>query len=302
MGAKAGLQGHIQDRRVGLAQEFAGALQSQTHVIGARRHAEMAQEETLDLADGEADRAGELHGGQRIFEVIGHEFHDLAQLFRLAVQIPFAANALAVGGGADSLVLKLVGNFRGERGAKIGPDDFQHQVDGRGAARAGIALAINFKNIAGALDVGIFFAESGTVFPMDRAAVAGHEACIGQHLTAQNEAAQRPSPSANGAKGRKNSRLVWHVGRKRTADKQDIGLGHVRDRMVNIDAHVIGCRDRCPCGRHCLPGVEILAAQAVGRTDDINCCGQRKHAEPVGQQEREKAALGICSGHAPFVI
>ena len=79
-------------------------------------------------------------------------------------------------------MLELVGDFGGERGAKIGLDDFQHQVDGRRAAGAGVALAVDLENIAGAFNVREFLAEGGAVFPMDRAAVAVHQPGVGQHF------------------------------------------------------------------------------------------------------------------------
>ena len=44
------MEGDVKDWGVGLAQELAGAFEAERHVVGAGRHAEMAQEQTLDLA------------------------------------------------------------------------------------------------------------------------------------------------------------------------------------------------------------------------------------------------------------
>ena len=74
----------FQDGLIGLAQEFARALQAQAHVIATRRHVEMFKEQPLDLAHGEFDRFGKFARGQRILEIIGHQFHDFAQFFRAA--------------------------------------------------------------------------------------------------------------------------------------------------------------------------------------------------------------------------
>ena len=63
------------------------------------------------------------------------------QLLRLAGQVAFRPDALAVAGRADALVLELVGDPVGEVGAEIAAHDLQHQVDRGGAAGAGVALA-----------------------------------------------------------------------------------------------------------------------------------------------------------------
>src|SRR3546814_19990206 len=66
-------------------------------------------------------------------------------------------------------------------------------VDGRGAAGAGEAVAVDLEQLAGHLDVGEVLAEAGQVLPVDGAAVAVEQAGPGEHVAA---GADRPDVGA----------------------------------------------------------------------------------------------------------
>ena len=64
----------------------------------------------------------------------------------------------------------------------IAAHNLQHQVDRRRAAGAGVALAVDLEDVAGAFDVRKPLHEAGAVFPMDGAAVAFELAGLGEHV------------------------------------------------------------------------------------------------------------------------
>ena len=69
MGCEAGRQGNIQDRRIGVPKQLARSFQAYGHVIPTRGAAQVAQEEALNLAQGEANPAGDLERRQWVFQV-----------------------------------------------------------------------------------------------------------------------------------------------------------------------------------------------------------------------------------------
>ena len=68
-------------------------------------------------------------------------------------------------------------------------DPVQHQVERRGAARAGEAVAVDLEQVGGHLDLGELLDEAGQVLPVDGAAMAVEQAGARQHMRA---GAERP--------------------------------------------------------------------------------------------------------------
>ena len=103
---------------MGLAQEFAGTLKSQAHVITPRCHIEVAQEKPLHLPHRQPNGLGQAHRRFRLFKIIGHKFDDLAQLLRLACKVTFRADTLAIRLRADALMVKLFATSLARAGLK----------------------------------------------------------------------------------------------------------------------------------------------------------------------------------------
>ena len=85
-------------------------------------------------------------------------------------------HALAVGRVADPLVDELLGDRRRERAPVLAPDQMQHEIERRRAARAGEAVAVDLEELGGHLEIGVGLGEAGEVLPMQRAAVALEQA------------------------------------------------------------------------------------------------------------------------------
>src|SRR3546814_5554929 len=102
-------------------------------------------------------------------------------------------DALAVVLVADALVHELVGDAGGELVTVLAGDHVQHHVDGRGAAGAGEAVAVDLEQLAGHLDVGEVLAEAGQVLPVDGAAVAVEQAGRSEEPTSELQSLMRIS-------------------------------------------------------------------------------------------------------------
>lgn len=297
MGGEAGGDGDVEDGHVGLAQELAGAFEAQAHVVAAGRHREMAQEQALDLAHGQARPLRQLNRRQGLVEMVGHGFHDAAQLVGLGGQVALGAHALAVGGRADALVLELVGHQIGEVGTVIGADDLQHQVDRGRAARAGVALAVDLEHVAGALDLGEFFLKAGAVLPVDGAAEPVELAGFGQDVRADRKAAERRTLAAQRAQGGERLALAGEFEREACANEQDIHGAKVGHGIIDLERQAVRRRHRIAIDGHGGPGIAVVAEQAIGRAHRIDGGREAEHREFVDEQEGEVAGGRERFGH-----
>lgn len=125
-----------------------------------------------------------------MFQIVRHKFDDLAQRHGLAGQVAARTNALPVTGGTDTLVLKLSGDLVGDGRAQVAPNDLQEQIHRRRATGGRVALSIDLVDVACAFDIGKFFLEARTVFPVDGAAMAFELTRFGQYVTAKRESAK----------------------------------------------------------------------------------------------------------------
>eukprot|EP01132_Coremiostelium_polycephalum_P008723 gene8723-10721_t len=300
MGRESRCQRHVENRRMRLSQQLARPLQPQAHVVAPRRHVEMAQKQALHLPDGQADSLGQPHRRFRLFEIVGHQLDDLAQLLGFSGQVPLGPDALAIGLRADALMVELVGHFIGKAGIEILPDDLQHQIDRGRPARAGIALAVDLENIAGAFDLRKTLLKTGAVFPMDRAAMPFELACFGEDVTADVEPAQRRTAPSQIAQRCDNLGFFLKFGGQPGADEENIGGGKLRQRILHIDLQTVRCGDWRTRGGHGGPPVEWLFRHTVGRAHCIDGSGKAEHREFVDKQKSEGSTDLEGFGHMLF--
>ena len=100
-------------------------------------------------------------------------------------------HVLAVLVVADALQNELVRNHGRNVLAEMALDDVQHQIQGRHAAGAGVAVAVNSEELAGKNDFGEFFLQRSHVLPMHHGLVLVQQTGLGQGVAPGTQGPQR---------------------------------------------------------------------------------------------------------------
>ena len=100
-------------------------------------------------------------------------------------------HVLAVLVVADTFQNELVRNHGRDVFAKVAFDDVQHQIQGRHAAGAGVAVAVNGEELAGKNDFGEFFFQRSHVLPMHHGLVFVQQTGFGQGVAPGTQRPQR---------------------------------------------------------------------------------------------------------------
>src|SRR5690606_16728416 len=138
-----------------------------------------------------------------------------------------------------------------------------------GTAGAGVALAVDLVDIAGALDVGKALHEAGAVLPVNGAAVAFELAGLGEQVGADRKRAQRPAAPAPVPERAEHLRLAGKLGRQPDGDEKDVNLRDAADAVIDLERYAVRGHHRLAIGRNRGPAVEIAAQQTVGRAERV---------------------------------
>ena len=135
---------------------------------------------------------------ERLLDVGLHDLDRADQLGVMHAQPHPQRHALAVVRAADAVDDALLGDLGRQLVAVRQRDPVQHQVERRGAARAGEAVAVDLVQVRGDRDLGERLEEARQVLPVDGAAMAVEQAGARQHVRAGAEGAdlrRRGGPS-----------------------------------------------------------------------------------------------------------
>lgn len=146
----------------------------------------------LQLAHGHFIEAGQLLQPKWLLQVGFHDRHHLAQLGLGAAKQGAQGHPLAFALATHAVAQQQFGGLGGDvLAAFFAGHQLQHHVHGRHTARAGVAVAVQFEQLARNDDTGELLLQRLHVFPVDGAAVTLEQLGLGQQVTARADAAQR---------------------------------------------------------------------------------------------------------------
>ena len=200
---------------------------------------------------------------------------------------------------AHAMVQHQFGDFEREVVAIIARDEMEHEIERRGAARAGKAVAIDFEQPRGDIERGEIFRKAGHILPMDRAAIAFEQpGPRQQHSAGTHRAEHRPHPRGTAQRGKQRGAAMAFGIEPRT-DHDHVGGLCFGQRAVGRDPGAIACGDNTAVDGCRLPVIKIGAAFAVGRTQRLDRRRIRHHREfgHDHEQETTRGAFGQGLGH-----
>ena len=132
------------------------------------RHAvQIALEEALDLPPRQAGRLGDFLQAERLLDVLLHQLRDADQAAVRHAYLRPQRDVLAIGVLAHAIDDELLGHQLRNARSQLSLYEVQHEVQGRGAARAGKAIAVDGEQLVADAHPGEFFAQRGKIFPMN---------------------------------------------------------------------------------------------------------------------------------------
>ena len=188
-------------------------------------------------------------------------------------------------GGPDPLVHELFGDPARELGAVREPDEVQHEVEGRGPARAGDPLAIDLEQVGGDLERRELLGEGLDVLPVDGAPVSVEQAGPCEQVRPGAEPADDPAPACDAPEPCRRVPIRLRMGIEPGADEERLAFARVGHRRVGRHPEPVARDDRAAVPGDDPPVIEASAAQAVGAVEGVYGRRERQHREPGDQKE-----------------
>ena len=285
---------HLDDRRIRLDEQVAGAVEPDLQIVARRRAAEIAPEQALDLAPRQARILGDLDQRQRLGDVGFHQLDDEEQLGVLQAEPGAERQPLAVGRRAHAVGQRLLADLRDDLLVEMLADQVQHHVERGGAAGAGVAIAVDLEEVGIDLRLRKALREGRQRFPVDGAAAAFQDAGVGEHPGAGIEradadllAVERGDPGVEVA-------VVETLDAERAADEDVVGplaaahpLARLLERHVDDELDAVRCRGRLAVERDERPAIGLLARHAVGDPERLDGSREGDHGEVRDEHEVE---------------
>ncbi|MNF75809.1 hypothetical protein D3C84_578920 [compost metagenome] len=264
-------------------------------------------EQPLQLAHRHLVELGEFFQFQRLLQIGLHDRDYLAQLRLGIAELLPQGHALLFAGAAHAVAEQQFGGAGGDlHPVRFAGDQLQGHVHGRGAAGAGVAVAVQLEQLIGDDDAGEPVLELLDVFPVDGAAVALEQVRAGQQVAAGTDAAQRHMVLGQLAQPVEQVAVVLRRDRVGTDHEQRVQLGGVVDRVIRHHAHAVAGAHRLVVGGDQQGAVEGAFGGQVGHAQGLDRAGEADRGEVGTQQEtkglhlrarhRGGLALGRCQG------
>ena len=140
----------------------------------------MTLEKALDLSPREAGGAGNRIQGQRPFDVLLHELRDLDEACVRDANLRLQRDVLPVFVVAHTIDDELFGDEISDARSELDADEMQHEIQRRDTAGAGVAVAIDGKELIADENARKLLAQRGEILPMDGGMVLIEEsrACL----------------------------------------------------------------------------------------------------------------------------
>src|SRR6266404_7111407 len=164
-GDEAARERHVEHRHLGLLEQMARLVEAQLEIETRRGAGEIFAEQPLQLASRNLHGAGKLGPAHRLFQVFFHAPDGRQQLGMANAQARRQGHALAIALVADALMDELIRDRRRQGEAVLRRDDMRHQIKGCDAARTGEAVAIDFEEFGGDLELGKGLGEAREILP-----------------------------------------------------------------------------------------------------------------------------------------
>ena len=269
------------------------AAQPQPQVIAGGRDVQVFLEHALQLPLRQPHALRDLVEAQRVFDVRFHELRRAHQFASVDADARGHRDVLLFGGAADTVQDELFRHAGGYRVAVAPRHEIQHQVERRGAARTGDAVAVGHEQVFGECHGREFLAQRGQVFPMHGAAIAVHQAGLDQRVAARTEAAQRHA-QARQPRQRPDQRAVDVAPDLDAAtDEQGLHGGRVVQARGGRDGQAVAARGGRAVGRQHRPAIQRAPADIVGHPQRLDGVDEGDHREVGQQQEAEMAVRRV---------
>ena len=281
---------YFHDGHGGLQQQLARAAQAHVEVVFGGHLAYVALEQALDLAPRHTNQRRDLVQRQRLLDIRFHERGGLDQVLVKQAHAGLQRNVLAVLVVADAVEDELLGDQRRNMAPMVLLDDVQHQVQRRHAAGAGVAVAVDHKQLLGKSHARKLFTQRRHVFPMDDGLVFVQQAGLGQCVTTGAQGAQCDAALGQASQRAEQCRGNGLLNLDPTNHKNYIGRadGIERHRRRHRQAVAGHCRFTVQRGQ--CPLIGIALGQPVGHAQRIDGTGQRNH-RVVGQRQKHEAVF-----------
>src|SRR5262245_6365416 len=186
---EAGGDCHVEHRQSRLPQKLPRAFKPHRRILPVNAVAEVAAEQALELPHRHTGDTRKLGTWLRRLDVALHAPEHAQQFLVGNAESQPEIHALRAHALADVRVQEPVADRGGKLAAMIALDQSHHHVEGRDAARAGDAVAVDFEQRWRDGDIREIFAECRLMLPMKRHAAAVEKAGAGEDIRSAGDAA-----------------------------------------------------------------------------------------------------------------
>ncbi len=229
----------------------------------------------------------------RFLEVGLHQRHRLLELRLAGPQVQAQRDALAVVLAADPLARELLRDRDREVTTLLLADQVEHHVERRGAARTGVAVAVDLEDPGGHDDLRKLLAHAGEVLPVNRCPVTGQQIRQRQRVGAGAQPAE--GGPALGLLAQPLQQFARDVALHpfAAANQYRVERSGLLDGERGFDLDAIAGGDRGVVDRQHDPLVEGPPGDAVGHAQRFQRGAERQLGEFGNQYEPNAMRCGL---------